>query len=296
MFWNNLINKCEWISQWEINNLFYNNGLKTADMVNGNTSGSSIHTRIMSASLGSIITTLFVTPMDTMKVRQQMKNLSGRTVIRDIYKNEGLFAFWKGFTPTILMSIPANVIYYVSYDYLKDYLNQSFSIATSSLIAGATARSTVVMLGSPFELLRTRLQAEKKLTGVTTWKVLIKEAKVDFRMLFRGAVPTLYRDIPFSAIYWSLYEVINPDKSNFWNNFTCGCISGIVAATATIPFDVAKTRRQVSHDSIGMITLMRTMVKNEGISVLYSGLLPRLAKVAPACGIMIATYEFGKTF
>eukprot|EP00835_Amoeboradix_gromovi_P006856 NODE_916_length_3098_cov_0.162721.p1 type:complete len:281 gc:universal NODE_916_length_3098_cov_0.162721:1335-2177(+) len=258
---------------------------------------SDLNTRLTSASIGSLATSLFVTPMDTIKVRQQIKNITSVTVIRDIIKNEGYFSLWKGLTPTIIMSIPANVVYYVSYDYLRDYFSNYFPLATSSLIAGTIGRSTVVMLGAPFELLRTRLQAEKTLPSKDTISILLKESKdSSYRMLFRGAVPTLYRDIPFSGIYWGLFESLNPDKSIVINNFWYGCLSGTVAATLTIPFDVAKTRRQVSHDSIYMIPLMRQMVKQEGIMVLFSGLLPRIAKVAPACGIMIATYEFGKRF
>jgi solute carrier family 25 protein 39/40 len=32
-------------------------------------------------------------------------------------------------------------------------------------------------------------------------------------------------------------------------------------------------------------------VQTEGISALYAGILPRTAKIAPACGIMIACFE-----
>ena len=31
-------------------------------------------------------------------------------------------------------------------------------------------------------------------------------------------------------------------------------------------------------------------------SVFFSGIVPRLIKVTPACAIMISTYEYGKTF
>ena len=256
---------------------------------------SDLNTRIISATVGSLATSLFVTPMDTIKVRQQIKNVTSTSVINDIIRNEGFASLWKGLAPTIIMSIPANVVYYVSYDYLRDYFTNYFSLPTSSLVAGIIGRSNVVMLGAPFELLRTRLQAEKRLPSRETFRVLLKEAKEsNYRMLFRGAVPTLYRDIPFSGIYWGLFESLNPDKSIIANNFWYGCLSGTVAATLTIPFDVAKTRRQVAHDSVSMIPLMRQMVRQEGPLVLFSGLLPRIAKVAPACGIMIATYEFGK--
>ncbi|KAF4093063.1 hypothetical protein AMELA_G00029090 [Ameiurus melas] len=48
----------------------------------------------------------------------------------------------------------------------------------------------------------------------------------------------------------------------------------------TLQFDVVKTRRQIEL----------------GETELLGGFLPRVIKVAPACAIMISTYEFGKAF
>eukprot|EP00834_Sanchytrium_tribonematis_P000119 NODE_3_length_80033_cov_0.932970.p35 type:complete len:266 gc:universal NODE_3_length_80033_cov_0.932970:34590-35387(+) len=258
---------------------------------------SDLKLRIISASIGSLITSIFVTPMDTIKVRQQMQNIKSTKIVRQLAFQEGFSSLWKGLTPTIIMNIPANIVYYVSYDYLREFFSTMTNMPLASLSAGIIGRSLVVMVGAPFELLRTRLQAENVLPSSKTIQILLKEAKdSNYKMLFRGAVPTLYRDIPFSAIYWSLFETLNPDKSVVSNNFMYVCLSGTFAASLTIPFDVAKTRRQVSHDGIGMFQLIRQMIKIEGYSVLFSGLIPRIAKVAPACGIMIASYEFGKRY
>lgn len=39
---------------------------------------------------------------------------------------------------------------------------------------------------------------------------------------------------------------------------------------------------------------MRQIYKHHGTSGLFAGLTPRLIKVAPACAIMIATFEYSK--
>jgi solute carrier family 25 protein 39/40 len=44
-----------------------------------------------------------------------------------IYKLEGYRGLWKGLIPTIVGHIPSSVIYYVGYDYLKEYLQPPFS-------------------------------------------------------------------------------------------------------------------------------------------------------------------------
>lgn len=69
-----------------------------------------------------------------------------------------------------------------------------------------------------------------------------------------------------------------------------------VAAVVTTPFDVAKTRNQISTSdaSMKLLDLMKTIVKEDGWMGLMSGWTARVAKVAPSCAIMISTYELGK--
>ncbi len=38
-------------------------------------------------------------------------------------------------------------------------------------------------------------------------------------------------------------------------------------------------------------TVLKDVVSNHGYSGLYTGLAPRVAKIAPACAIMITSYE-----
>uniref|UniRef100_A0AAR5P3B8 Uncharacterized protein n=1 Tax=Dendroctonus ponderosae TaxID=77166 RepID=A0AAR5P3B8_DENPD len=65
--------------------------------------------------------------------------------------------------------------------------------------------------------------------------------------------PTLLRDVPFSAIYWMSYESIKSymgcDHPSFRQSFIGGAISGSIAATITVPFDVVKTHQQIEFGS-----------------------------------------------
>jgi solute carrier family 25 protein 39/40 len=40
--------------------------------------------------------------------------------------------------------------------------------------------------------------------------------------------------------------------------------------------------------------ILRAIVEEEGMRGLFKGIVPRTAKVAPACALMIASYEFFK--
>lgn len=66
----------------------------------------------------------------------------------------------------------------------------------------------------------------------------------------------------------------------------------------TTPFDVIKTQRQVSSDAeeaqLGRI--LKNIMAKDGAAGFFRGVVPRVVKVAPACAIMISSYEMGKHF
>lgn len=234
--------------------------------------------------------------------------------LRKISAYEGPQALWRGLGLMLVMSIPSNVVYLIGYEYLRDNAPVQHPIFTP-LIAGGFARTLSATVVSPLELVKTRLQSvsssspSKALQNVMAG---VKEmiASQGVFSLWRGLVLTLWRDVPFSAIYWTAVEVIRKRISEteyirqhpehkFMENFAAGCLGGSVAAICTSPFDVGKTRRQVGHHSttsgqMGMFPLLRSIAQNEGISALFVGSVPRVLKVAPACAIMITSYEMGK--
>ncbi|KAG2197880.1 hypothetical protein INT47_003549 [Mucor saturninus] len=238
--------------------------------------------------------------------------------IYKIVKYEGVAALWKGLSPALLMSVPANVIYFVGYDYLKDIIQpftQSNQADYSPLLAGAFARTVAVTMISPIELFRTRLQATAT-TGVNDFKHVLDGVrnmvlKDGSKALWRGLPPTLWRDVPFSAIYWMGYEKckVALESSNrlafseLEVSFAAGAISGMFAAAITTPFDVAKTRRQVDvgreTPSLGdsrVPAILKQIYQQDGIRGLFRGLTPRVAKIGPSCAIMVSSYEMGKIF
>lgn len=51
--------------------------------------------------------------------------------VKKIVRHEGVSSLWRGLSPTVAMSIPATVIYFVGYDYLKDVLSERMNGSTS---------------------------------------------------------------------------------------------------------------------------------------------------------------------
>ncbi|NWW21707.1 S2539 protein, partial [Falcunculus frontatus] len=234
-----------------------------------------------------------------------------------ITRYEGIRSLWSGLPPTLVMAVPATVIYFTAYDQLRDYLHARTGSWGHSipLLAGALARLGAVTVISPLELIRTKMQSRQ--LSYRELRVCIQSAVAQdgWLSLWRGWGPTVLRDVPFSALYWFNYELVRSwlcrqawlEEATFMVSFTSGAISGTVAAVLTLPFDVVKTQRQIElgDSEVHPVTaskpsstwlLMQRIRAESGTRGLFAGFLPRVIKVAPACAIMISTYEFGKSF
>ncbi|KAF9883818.1 hypothetical protein FE257_002755 [Aspergillus nanangensis] len=272
--------------------------------------------------------------------------------LRKIARNEGVLTLWRGLSPTLMMGIPANVIYFAGYDWLRydtrspitKYLPETYV----AFVAGATARIAAASAISPIEMFRTRLQATPG-HGAGHFKATLEglyrmTQANGYTSLWRGLTLTMWRDVPFSGLYWWGYEEVKKvlienrkntqanllphglstlspwqleelDEPTFFDSFVGGAIAGSLAAFVTTPFDVGKTRQQVfrhmgdeipaSHkggvpqgalhpEQLSLPKFLLHIFREEGTAGLFRGWVARCLKVAPACAIMISTYEFGK--
>ncbi|XP_046390018.1 solute carrier family 25 member 40-like [Ischnura elegans] len=240
-----------------------------------------------------------------------------------IAKNEGIASLWSGLSPTLVLAIPTTVIYFVTYEQmrvrLKDYYNLRINSEPSNqvqptwipLLSGASARTWAVTIVSPLELVRTKMQSKRLTYRETGQAVKSLIAYEGIFGLWKGLGPTLMRDVPFSAIYWLNYEALKNTFSQknptFGFSFLAGSIAGSIAAIITVPFDVVKTYQQIEmgekqickdppcRTSSGY-DVMKDIIKVQGFRGLFTGVVPRVCKVAPACAIMISSYEYGKSF
>ncbi|KAJ5171924.1 Mitochondrial substrate/solute carrier [Penicillium capsulatum] len=265
--------------------------------------------------------------------------------LRKIARNEGFWTLWRGLSPTLMMGIPANIIYFAGYDWLRtddrSPIKQGVSDVYAPFVGGAIARTAAAAATSPIEMFRTRLQATAG-TGAGHFKAtlegLYQMTQVrGYASLWRGLSLTMWRDVPFSGLYWWGYEKVKlglettrqnalphaasgaetPSTATaFLDSFIAGATSGSVAAFVTTPFDVGKTRQQVfrhmddhiptpSHvpslppktippEQRSLPKFLLHIFREEGTPGLFRGWVARCLKVAPACAIMISTYELGK--
>lgn len=169
----------------------------------------------------------------------QHRYLTGFTdALAHIVRSEGATALWRGTAPALAMSVPGQVVYMVGYDSLRKAafdsapewaqrarpdggvtaldtngrppLKTSYVTAVP-LLAGALSRTVVAVLLSPIELVRTQIQSQVPSTNAAAGSQaglvsLLRDLR--WSNAWRGLPPTLWRDVPFSGIYWAGYEAI----------------------------------------------------------------------------------------
>lgn len=165
---------------------------------------------------------------------------------------------------------------------------------------------------TPLELLRTRIQAGQASSGLAS-----------LSGAWRGLASTLARDVPFSAIYWGAVEPIRASLLSLaprdWvvdghgspttmvaagptagqvmaANIVAGGVAGAVAAAATTPLDVVKTQVQLASPNGHVISIaeaLRGLLRRGG---LFAGVGARAARTAPACAIVLSSYELIKHY
>jgi len=77
---------------------------------------------------------------------------------------------------------------------------------------------------------------------------------------------------------------------------TAGGIGGMCLWTSIFPFDVAKSRIQVSSVKQTMTQTVIDILQKEGIIGFYNGLLPTLIRTFPSTGALFVAYEYSKVF
>lgn len=206
------------------------------------------------------------------------------------------------------------------------------------MLAGGCAGACQVIVTNPLEITKIRLQVQGE-----TMRILKSQGKpvpsqqsffaiaADLGLvgLYKGAAACLFRDIPFSAIYFPAYAwckayLVNregshgasaanlliagaaagvPGKTTVVEGFVIdACIimltlsNSLLAAFLTTPVDVVKTRLQVvTRDGelaySGIRDCVTKVYKFEGISAFFKGSGMRVFRSSPQFGITLLAYE-----
>lgn len=233
---------------------------------------------IYSSTVSSVFVSIFCTPLDVVKNYIQYNsslNNDKKYIIKDavtkrktpllnfnslyyqtlkgIYRQYGVKSVYKGLLCTTNLYMVNNTLFFYVYEEMKEKNIPCY-------ISAIVSRFLAIIVTAPLELYRTNIQANvcnsNNVNFFTMFKKdKTKEVKIN---LYKGISSTLMRDIPFSALYWSLNEylikALRKKDSEFENNkkslkkfvypFICGCVSSIISTCITHPLDIIKTNLQ----------------------------------------------------
>ncbi|SJX66126.1 related to mitochondrial carrier protein [Sporisorium reilianum f. sp. reilianum] len=196
--------------------------------------------------------------------------------------------------------------------YPLDLVRSRISIASANMYN--EAKSDVGGAAKvPQDVLRSQIaERQKAVPGIWQMTTKVYREEGGIRGLYRGCVPTSVGVAPYVALNFYFYEAarkrISRDgvEPSPLMKLACGALAGSISQTLTYPLDVLRRRMQVagmkdSQEKLGYkdrnaINAIQNIIRAEGVTGLYRGLLPNLLKVAPSIGTSFLTYEAVKGF
>jgi len=268
-------------------------------------------------------------PLDTIKVRMQLsrrhrgpgaKKRGFFTVGKDIVKKETPLGLYKGLGAVVTGIVPKMAIRFSSFEFYKSLapINSGTGkispsgVFLSGLAAGATEAVAVV---TPMEVIKIRLQAQHhsmadpldipryRNAAHAVYTVVRDEG---FSTLYRGVSLTALRQATNQAVNFTAYTYMKQYALKLQPKYTelpsmqtlvLGLVSGAMGPLSNAPIDTIKTRLQKSEKRAGesslsrILSISKEMFRNEGTSAFYSGITPRIMRVAPGQAVTFTVYE-----
>jgi solute carrier family 25 carnitine/acylcarnitine transporter 20/29 len=194
-------------------------------------------------------------PIDTVKVRTQLLGGQIKATLKKIIHNEGLMSFYRGVMAPLLNAPVISAFNFAAYGAMKRILgiqSQNHPAPLSSyLLAGSLTGIGCAAINTPLDFIKCRIQAEgirnvDKSNGVFGLAYnIIKTSGV--KGVFRGFSLSLMRDIPGTAIVFTIYDILKRKISKEYNNcfslnLLAGGISSFFMWFFIYPQDMMKTR------------------------------------------------------
>jgi len=214
--------------------------------------------------IGGLTGTIISHPFDTIKTRIQSEiaiNIKSAIKMKKLYS---------GITPPLFGIMLEKSIVFGFYEKMKILGYNDF---ISGLVGGFI--STVIV--TPIDRLKINYQ---------------NKTSIKITSLYKGFIPTIFRETPGFGIYFSTYNYLNKNYNSnnyLWNNFIFGSISGLTSWIFIYPSDLIKTKFQ-SSTNISLINV----IKNIGIFNFYRGFSLAIMRAMPLHGGVFLGYELSK--
>ncbi|KAG1681317.1 hypothetical protein FOA52_007363 [Chlamydomonas sp. UWO 241] len=223
----------------------------------------------LSGTLSGMAIGALLQPLDVVRTRMQGDAARGLApqrgatgTLMEIVGTGGVGSLWRGTGPSVLRMGLGVGVHMILVEKAAAHLTRPGEngqpaqlSAGSAALAGGGARALVSTCMCPVTVIKTRMEYTGK-DGVRykstahAFSTIIRTEGI--RGLFRGVVPTVLTNAPFSGLYYMMYtqlkrELAADDRPQFAVNFVSGAVAGAGSTLATQPTDVLRTRMQLGR-------------------------------------------------
>eukprot|EP00350_Pseudokeronopsis_sp_OXSARD2_P007228 CAMPEP_0170550254 /NCGR_PEP_ID=MMETSP0211-20121228/8327_1 /TAXON_ID=311385 /ORGANISM="Pseudokeronopsis sp., Strain OXSARD2" /LENGTH=234 /DNA_ID=CAMNT_0010856697 /DNA_START=200 /DNA_END=901 /DNA_ORIENTATION=+ len=223
-----------------------------------------------------------------------------------IYQREGLTGYYRGFVPSILKNTLNSGTYFSTLYYLKYTLHMMdvMSEHKENFLASALARCVQSTLCNPLIVIKTR----QEVLGFGEYSNFFDGVRKVYQMegtggFFTGLRISLLRDVPFSGLFFPIYEhskyfyqrVLNIDptlEENKKRVLQLALISSLASLTAnflsciiTHPLDIIRTRiffqfynKDATQHYKGLFSAIYQIYEYDGLIGYFRGITPRIMR------------------
>eukprot|EP01125_Pyxidicula_operculata_P007999 TRINITY_DN2697_c0_g1_i1.p1 TRINITY_DN2697_c0_g1~~TRINITY_DN2697_c0_g1_i1.p1 ORF type:complete len:237 (-),score=26.59 TRINITY_DN2697_c0_g1_i1:96-806(-) len=227
-------------------------------------------------------------------------------MVNIIFKKEGISGFFSGLSATLMGLVPTWTIYFTCYSKFKGfYRERGFSEGALLHLSSAVSAGLISdCVTNPLWVVKTRLQTQILRTDIIPYKGIADCFKrivreEGFLALYKGLVPQLM-GLVHVGIQFPVYEKLKGGESkedlSILNLMFAAATSKILASLVAYPHEVIRSKLQFQHKGdeksyYGLVDVVKTTIKEEGVRGMYKGLLPNLLKVIPSTAITFVVYE-----
>ncbi|TQW00146.1 PET8 protein [Cordyceps javanica] len=287
------------------------------------TAGTPFRTALLAGAVAGTTVDLSLFPLDTLKTRLQSS--------AGFFASGGFAGIYRGIGSAVVGSAPGAAFFFCTYESTKQFLAPRLRNLTGAggggtgsgtgdilthMAAASCGEVAACAVRVPTEVVKQRAQAGQHggSSARALRAILASSASGGLpalrRALYRGWGITVFREVPFTVIQFPLWEGMKAWRLrrrrsgggdggdgtrmevSAAESALFGSAAGAVAAAATTPLDVLKTRVMLSPEKVSVAAVFGRMAREEGLRPFFAGVVPRVTWISIGGAIFLGSYQW----
>jgi hypothetical protein len=262
--------------------------------------------QLTSGFVTGAITKTLTSPFDVVKTILQAsgKGVSTSDTINQLWKDNGIAAFWRGNSVGVLKQGPQSALKFFVLEEFKKQFGTDVSSGQRAIF-GATAGIISQSVVYPIDFIHTRILVNpKKYTGFfQAASTIFREEGIS--AFWNGIAPTVIGSIPFEGSQFVCVGGLTEfyKKRNNVKDVpplvtgAIGAIAGAFSQTIAFPFDVV-SKKMMAGGKTGQAATSLSTAKaiwdSEGVFGFFKGLSINMVKIVPYCAMQYTIHQQAK--